>query len=165
MIIDVRHLSPEEEQLTLLKIDGRAIQFIENPSEKLQLAAVRQSGTCVRHIKNPTTKVKLAALKSFPWAIKDFKNMSESFKIAAVKQNMTSLTYIENPSEAVQLAVDITQLDYNIIIFSEKYIKIGCQTKSLKKWMALEYPPLPPLALNKLKQQLKELVLGHKDDV
>ena len=64
----VREILPEEWQteenfLKILKIDGRAIQFIKNPTSEMQLEAVKQNGCAIQFIKNPTPEMQLEAVK------------------------------------------------------------------------------------------------------
>jgi hypothetical protein len=40
----------KEVQLAAVKNDGRAIQYIENPSEAVQLAAIKQDGLAIQYI-------------------------------------------------------------------------------------------------------------------
>ena len=49
----------EEEQLAVVKQEGYAIQYINNPSEEVQLAAVKQNGNAIQFIKNPSEVVSI----------------------------------------------------------------------------------------------------------
>ena len=40
-----------------VKEDGRAIQYIENPSKEVQLEAVKQYGFAIKYIENPSIEV------------------------------------------------------------------------------------------------------------
>ena len=94
----------EAVQLAAVSQNGRAIQYIKNPSEAVQLAAVQQDGWAIRYIKNPSEAMQLAAVKQRGRAIQYIKNPSEAVQLAAVSQNGRAIQYIKNPSEAVQLA-------------------------------------------------------------
>ena len=71
MTVDINDIIPGElrnyntlaKQLTAVKKNGHAVQWIRNPSLDVQLAAVRQNGFAIGHIKNPSELVQLEALK------------------------------------------------------------------------------------------------------
>ena len=107
----------EEEQLTAVKQNGYAIEYIKNPSEEIQLAAVKQNGYAIEYIKNPSEEVQLAAVKQDGTAIKYIKNPSEKVQLDAVNNDGVAIEYIKNPSEEVQLAA-VKQSEWAI-----KYIK------------------------------------------
>ena len=96
-------LPTEAEQLTALRQDGWAIEYIKNPSEEVQLAAARQYGWTIQYINNPSEQAQLAAVERNGFVIKYIKTPSEKVQLAAVKQNAYAIRYIKNPSEQVQL--------------------------------------------------------------
>ena len=94
----------EAVQLVAVKQYGYAIQYITNPSEAVQQAAVNQNGSAIQYIANPSKAVQLVAVKQYGYAIQYITNPSEAVQQAAVNQNGSIIYYIKNPSEAVQLA-------------------------------------------------------------
>ena len=50
--------------LEKVRLNGCAIQFIENPSMEVQLAAVRQNWRAIEYIKNPSEEIQLIAALS-----------------------------------------------------------------------------------------------------
>ena len=70
----VREILPEEWQteknlLKILKISGRVIQFIKNPTPEMQLEAVKRDGWAIQYIKRPTPEMQLEAVKQDGYAI------------------------------------------------------------------------------------------------
>jgi hypothetical protein len=102
----IRYVNTPSEavQLAAVKSNGNAIEYIKNPSEAVQLAAVKSNGRAIRHVNTPSEAVQLAAVKSNGYAIGYIKNPSEAVQLAAVKDDGNAIEYIKNPSEAVQLA-------------------------------------------------------------
>ena len=94
----------EKVQLAAVNQNGYAIKYINNPSEKVQLAAINQNGYAIEYIKDPSEKVQLAAINQNGYAIEYIKDPSEKVQLAAVNQNGYAIKYINNPSEKVQLA-------------------------------------------------------------
>ena len=88
--------------LEKVKLDGWAIQFIENPSVEVQLAAVRQNGCSIMHIDNPPLEVQLAA----------------------VQRNGRAIYYIKNPS-IVEVPGDSEVTKSQIILDNRKSIQGG----------------------------------------
>ena len=97
-------LPTEAEQLAVVRQNGQAIRYIDNPSEEIQLVAVEHGSQSIRYIKNPSEQVQFAAVKNDGWAIRYINNPSEQVQLAAVNRYPPSIEYIENPSEQVQLA-------------------------------------------------------------
>ena len=92
-----------------------AIQYINNPSEKVQLAAVNQNGYAIKYINNPSEKVQLAAVNKNAYAIKFIKDPSEKVQLAAVSKYGDAIEFIKDPSEQVQL--DVVNQNGNAIEF------------------------------------------------
>ena len=104
----VREILPEEWQtkenlLKILKIDGRAIQFIKSPTIEMQLESVKQNGWAIQYIKKPTLEMQLEAVKQNGWAIQFIKNPTVDVQLEAVKQNGCAIEFIENPTPEMQL--------------------------------------------------------------
>ena len=93
----------EENFLKILKIDGRAIRFIKNPTLEVQLEAVKQNGYAIEFIKNPTVEVQLEAVKQNGLAIQYIKKPTVEIQLAAIKQNGYVIKFIEKPTIEVQL--------------------------------------------------------------
>jgi len=55
----------ESQDMTLVKQNGYAIEYIENPSDEMKLAAVKQDGCAIKYIENPSDEIKLAAIEYF----------------------------------------------------------------------------------------------------
>ena len=91
-------------QIAATNYNGRAIQYIDNPSEQVQLAAVTRHWDAMEHIENPSEQVQLAAVRHDGNAISYIKNPSEQVQIEAVKENGYAMKWIKNPSEQVKLA-------------------------------------------------------------
>jgi hypothetical protein len=91
----------EQVQLTAVKQNVDAIQFIENPSEKVQLTAVKQNVDAIQFIENPSEEVQLAAIKQNVDAIYYIENPNEQIQLAAVNQTWHAIENIENPSLSV----------------------------------------------------------------
>jgi hypothetical protein len=85
-------------QMAAVQQDGRAILYIENPSEAVQMAAVQQNGGAIQFIKNPSEAVQMAAVRQDGMAIWLIKKPSEAVQMAAVQQNSGQLnTSITRP--------------------------------------------------------------------
>ena len=74
----------DEFNLAIVKQDGRAIEFIDNPSKQVQLIAVKQNAFAIKYI------------------IKKGIIPSEKVQLIAVKQNGLAITFIKNPTEKVK---------------------------------------------------------------
>ena len=94
----------EAMQMTAVESNGNAIEYIETPSEAIQLAAVKTDGYAIRHIENPSEAIQLAAVKNDGLAIGYIENPSEAIQLAAVRDRWSAIRHIKNPSEAAQLA-------------------------------------------------------------
>jgi DNA-dependent RNA polymerase auxiliary subunit epsilon len=88
-------------QLEVVKQQGYAIQFIDNPSIQVQIEAVKQCGCAIVSIENPSSKVQLEAVKQDGYAIQFIKNPSPEVQLAAVKQNCHAIRYIDDLSPEV----------------------------------------------------------------
>ena len=102
----VREILPEEWQteenlLKILKIDGRVIRFIKNPTLEMQLEVVKQDGLAIQYIKRPTPEIQLAAVKQNGCAIQFIKNPTVEVQLEAVKQSRYAIRFIENPAPEV----------------------------------------------------------------
>ena len=53
----VKDVDNEEIQLEVVKQNGYAITYINNPSEDVQLAAVKENGYAIKYINNPCKSV------------------------------------------------------------------------------------------------------------
>lgn len=91
-------------QIAATNYNGKAILYIDNPSEQIQLAAVNWIAQLIQYIDNPSEQVKLAAVKQYANAIKWIKYPSEQVQLAAVTSGGQAIQHIENPSERVKLA-------------------------------------------------------------
>jgi hypothetical protein len=116
-------------QMIAVRHDGRAIQFIKNPKEKVKIAAVQQNGYAIHFIK-PTDddswlRVQLAAVQQNGRTIEFIKNPEEPVQLAAVQQDGSAIRNIMNkdiiPSEPVQLAA-VEQDGYLIKLIIDKGI-------------------------------------------
>jgi hypothetical protein len=56
--LDDLNSKPEAAQLAAVQREGKAIQFIQNPSEAVQLTAVQQHEGAIAYIKNPSEYIK-----------------------------------------------------------------------------------------------------------
>ena len=103
----VRAFSGTEEfakiRLAAVKQDGRAIQFLSNPTEAERLAAVKQNGLAIQFLSNPTNAERMAAVKQNGYAIKYLSNPTNAERMA-VKQNGSAIRYLSNPTNAERLA-------------------------------------------------------------
>jgi len=63
--------------------DGRILQVIKNPSEKVQLIAVQKDGECIRYLRNPSEAVQLVAINQNKLAIRYIREPFQSVKNAA----------------------------------------------------------------------------------
>lgn len=101
----------EEEQRKKLQINGKDIQYINNPSEELQFIAVREEGYALEYIDNPSEMIQIEAIKENPYAIQYISNPSEKLQLLAVKRNPLSIIDIKNPTEKVIEEV-VKSIDY-----------------------------------------------------
>jgi hypothetical protein len=91
--------------------NGKLIEFIDKPSEKIQLAAVKEKPSTIRFIENPSERVQLAAVKLWGASIIDIKNPTEKVQLAAIKHHSWIIKHIKNPTEkAKQFAKFMKQL-------------------------------------------------------
>lgn len=96
--------SVETKNVEIVKQNPRAINSIDNPSEKVQVIAVNKDPDCLRLIKNPTEKVQQAAVNADVEVIQFIKNPSEDVQSVAINKNpYLAFKYIDNPSEKVLL--------------------------------------------------------------
>ena len=102
----IRYVNTPSEAMKMIAAEGNgaAIQFIQNPSEAVQLAAVKENGYAIQFIKNPTEAMQMEAVERNGYAIRYIHNPSEAVQLAAVSEIWGAIRYIHNPSEAVQLA-------------------------------------------------------------
>ena len=104
LVKSISGLFSEDKWMSTVQRFGRAIRYIDNPSEAMQMDAVEGNGNAIEYIKNPSEAMQLAAVSENGYAIRFIKNPSEAIQLAAVSENGYAVDYIENPSEAIQLA-------------------------------------------------------------
>lgn len=95
----------EDQQLNMVKIEGWAIQHIENSSAKIQLAAVKNCGESIRFIDNPSEEIQIAAIKNDWVCVLAINNLTEEAAKIAIQQNRHALSYIKHkltPSKVVR---------------------------------------------------------------
>ena len=77
--------------LEKVRLDGREIKSLKNPSEEIQLAAVRQNGRAIQYLENPSEAVQIAAVRQNWQAMKDIKNSyTNAVKLAAEESKAES---------------------------------------------------------------------------
>ena len=81
-------LKTEEQQLKAVKKDGRVLNFIENPSEKVKLAALCENGCNIQHLDRSNEKEQIVAVKENGWAIEYIKNPSEIVQLTAIVEDI-----------------------------------------------------------------------------
>ena len=123
----------EENFLKILKIDGRAIRFIKNPTLEVQLEAVKQNGYAIEFIKNPTLEIQLEAVKQNGYAIEFIKNPTVEVQLEAVKQNGLAIQYIKKPTVEIQLAA-IKQNGYVIKFIEKPTIEVQLEAVKRSEW-------------------------------
>lgn len=110
-------LSDENVQLEIVKKNGLAIQFFDNPSIKLQFVAVNQNPDALEEIIkkkiNPPNLIINHALSKNPSTIRLISNPTDEQQIFAVSISGSAIQYIQNPNEAVKKAA-IKQSGYAI---------------------------------------------------
>jgi hypothetical protein len=126
-----------------VEFDEYAIQYIENPSEKVQLEALKKSYYVLKFIKNPSEQVQLEAVKKNAYAIQYIENPSEQVQLKAVKQNGHVIQHIGNPSEQVQLKA-VKQNGHVIQHIGNPSEKVQLEALS-KNYRAIEYIKNPSI--------------------
>ena len=77
-----------------VRMEGRYIKWINNPSEAICLAAVKRNGWAIKNINNPSEAVCLAAVKQDGYSLQYINNPSEAVCLAAIKQERHALQYV-----------------------------------------------------------------------
>lgn len=85
----------------ILKINGLAIQYIQNQTPELCLLAVNNNGLAIQYIQNKTPELCLLAVKNNGLAIKFIENQTEEICIEAVKHDGTLLKFVKRQSELI----------------------------------------------------------------
>jgi hypothetical protein len=67
----------DQEQFEKIKIDGKWIKNVQNPSEKLQYAAVADHPSNIKFIKEPTEAVQMLAVCINPWSLQYIRNPTD----------------------------------------------------------------------------------------
>ena len=93
IVEEIRELAKDPEMaIAMCRKDGRAIQYIENPSEELSMIAVKTTAEALRYVKQ-TPEICMAAVQADGRALKHVKRKTDKLKVAAVKQN--PLVYLQ----------------------------------------------------------------------
>lgn len=122
-----------QEKLSLLRMDGHFIEFMENPNCKLQVEAVKDlayEGEIIHFIDSPCHEAIIQSLDMKCKNIKGFYNPKEIYQIFVVDKWSGNIQYIKNPTENVQLkAIRDNPWNYKYIInptkkVIEEYLKL-----------------------------------------
>lgn len=84
-------LVPEDLKMLAVTTNGKAIQFIYNPSEELQLAAVKNSPYAMGAIKNPTESTRLLNDKLYSGKINESKGKSGMKLLDIVREDFLGI--------------------------------------------------------------------------
>ena len=95
---------PEEVLKTAIRLDGRVIEHIDNPTEELQILAIDDNRSeCIKYIKWPTEKVQIMALKRYISNFRYINNPTYRVKLMALKKDGRLIEVIKNPTEELKL--------------------------------------------------------------
>ena len=89
-----------------------AIQFFNNPSDRVKMAAVKtQNPTpAIRYIKDPTDKMKYESVKTWPASIQYIRKSSEELQLLAVKKDGSVIKYIRKPASKTVVITAILKM-------------------------------------------------------
>lgn len=80
-----------------LKINGRGLEFLENPSLELQKIAIESVPCSIKFIKNPCEEIQILAVKKEDFAINYISNPCEEAQLLALESDKDLYNRILNP--------------------------------------------------------------------
>ena len=137
------YTAPEEEQLKEVQGSGYAIQYINNPTEKMKLEAIKQNEDVIECIDNP----------------------SEEMQLIAVKNNGNNIIEIHNPTDKV-IQEAIKKIDINNI-YNLKYMlrHIENDLKQEREEQTIKLSELKNMTLEQIKELLNKNIEEESNDI
>lgn len=102
--MDNNHEDLQDIFIKAIKIDSRAIQYINNKTYDLCKYAVEISGNNLKYIDEQTEELCLIAVTNYPNAIKYVKKQTDKIALQTVKGNGFMIDYVKNQTDDICIA-------------------------------------------------------------
>lgn len=103
-MITVLSKKKEQKYMEKVRMDGNALQTINEQTEAICLEAVRQNGDALEYVIEQTPQICLEAVRQNGFALRYVEKQTSQICLEAVKENSWALQYVEEQTEEIKLA-------------------------------------------------------------